>query len=47
MSLGMTPSPAVVITELVPVIHGFFGFGPPGGNGVDGRTKSGHDDWLA
>jgi hypothetical protein len=35
----------VVITGLDPVIHAFWRADPVGGAGVDGRIKSGHDDW--
>jgi hypothetical protein len=35
----------VVITGLDPVIHTFWRADPSGGEGVDGRIKSGHDDW--
>jgi hypothetical protein len=41
MNLRAVQSLIVVITGLVPVIHGF---GSSGGKGVDGRIKSGHDD---
>jgi hypothetical protein len=44
MSLPTDPPLVVVITGLVPVIHGSLGVGPVDGKGVDGRTKSGHDD---
>jgi hypothetical protein len=46
MSLATAPPLVVVITGLVLVIHGSFGFGPVDRKGVDGRIKSGHDDWL-
>jgi hypothetical protein len=33
-----------VITGLDPVIHALWRADPAGGEGVDGRIKSGHDD---
>jgi hypothetical protein len=38
-------STEIVITGLVPVIHAFFAAGPGGGRRVDGRIKSGHDEY--
>jgi len=35
----------LVITGLDPVIHVVRRAEPVGGEGVDGRIKSGHDDW--
>jgi hypothetical protein len=35
----------VVITGLDPVIHAVWRVDPVVGEGVDGRIKSGHDDW--
>jgi hypothetical protein len=35
----------VVITGLDPVIHAFWRAAAAGGEGADGRIKSGHDDW--
>ncbi len=35
----------VVITGLDPVIHALWRADPVGAEGVDGRIKSGHDDW--
>jgi hypothetical protein len=46
MSLPKAPPLVVVITGLVSVIHGSFGFGPVDGEGLDGRIKSDNDDWL-
>jgi hypothetical protein len=37
--------PLVVITGLDPVIRAFFGIDPNSGGYVDGRIKSGHDDY--
>jgi hypothetical protein len=41
MNLRALPSLIVVITGLVPVVHGF---GSGGGKGVEDRIKSGHGD---
>jgi hypothetical protein len=39
------PPPSIVITGLDPVIHALIGIDPGSGKRVDGRIKSGHDDY--